>query len=250
MHRMFADLVESGGGPARRGGFALPASMVLHAAAGAALVLVPLFTRGGFPVVEPAPVSIPDFVVVRPAGGDPGPRPPRGTPPVTRTALAVVSDARPEPDPEPPVDATLGPPSDTTPALPCLVGCGAGTGADSLPGDDGRGGKGGDGSGPATPATPVRTGGAISPPVKVRHVMPVYPEIARAARVQGDVVLDCVIGAEGRVTEVRILGGPVLLQTAAADAVKQWLYRPTLLNGVAVPVIMSVTVRFTLGPPG
>jgi hypothetical protein len=133
--------------------------------------------------------------------------------------VAIVTDARPAPDPEPPVDATLGPPSDTTPALPCLVGCGAGTGGGGLPDDDAR--AGGDGAGPVAPGTPLRTGGAISPPVKVRHVGPVYPEIARAARVQGDVA-GLVIGAEGRSPGADPRqAGP--LQSAAADAVRQAL---------------------------
>jgi protein TonB len=77
-------------------------------------------------------------------------------------------------------------------------------------------------------------------------VLPVYPEIARAARVQGNVVLDCTISREGRVVDVKVLSGHVLLQPAAVEAVRQWLYRPTLLNGVPVPVVMTVTVRFTL----
>jgi protein TonB len=82
--------------------------------------------------------------------------------------------------------------------------------------------------------------------VKLRHVPPVYPELARVARIEGHVVLECTIGPEGRIVEVTILSGPPLLRTAAAEAVRQWLYRPTLLDEVAVPVVMTVTVRFTL----
>jgi protein TonB len=103
-------------------------------------------------------------------------------------------------------------------------------------------------AGPPTPirAAPVRAGGDIRPPVKLRHVPPVYPELARVARIEGHVVLECTIGPEGRIVEVTILSGPPLLRTAAAEAVRQWLYRPTLLNEVAVPVVMTVTVHFTL----
>jgi len=116
---------------------------------------------------------------------------------------------------------------------------------DGVPGGDPNGT--GLGTQPPSPITgPIRTGGDIHPPLKVRHVVPVYPEIARAARVQGDVVLDCTISNEGRVVDVKVLSGHALLQAAAVDAVRQWVYRPTLLNGVPVPVVMTVTVHFTL----
>ena len=75
---------------------------------------------------------------------------------------------------------------------------------------------------------------------------PVYPPIAQAARVQGIVIIEATIGADGRVVNARILRSVPLLDQAALDAVRQWQYTPTLLNGVPVPVIMTVTVKFTL----
>jgi len=80
----------------------------------------------------------------------------------------------------------------------------------------------------------------------VKHVPPVYPQIAIQARVSGPVVIDAVIGTDGVVREARILSGVPLLNQAALDAVKQWRYTPTMLNNVPVPVIMTVTVRFSL----
>ena len=77
-------------------------------------------------------------------------------------------------------------------------------------------------------------------------VPPVYPDVARAARVQGVVILEAIIGPTGQVTEVTVLRSVPLLDEAAINAVKQWAYTPTLLNGVPVPVIMTVTVNFTL----
>lgn len=78
---------------------------------------------------------------------------------------------------------------------------------------------------------------------------PVYPDIARQARVQGVVILEATIGPGGDVTAVRVLRGIPLLDQPAIDAVKQWTYEPTQLNGVPVPVIMTVTVNYKLGAP-
>jgi protein TonB len=92
----------------------------------------------------------------------------------------------------------------------------------------------------------VRVGGLIKQPVKTKDVKPIYPAIAQSARVQGVVIIEAVIGTNGKVTDVRVLRGQPLLDQAALDAVKQWEYTPTLLNGVPTPVIMTVTVNFTL----
>ena len=73
-----------------------------------------------------------------------------------------------------------------------------------------------------------------------------YPSIAQSARVQGVVIIEATIGLSGRVTDTRVLRSIPLLDQAAIDAVKQWEFTPTTLNGTAVPVIMTVTVQFTL----
>ncbi len=96
------------------------------------------------------------------------------------------------------------------------------------------------------PPQPVRVGGAIKAPKKLRHVDPMYPRIAAVARVQGIVVLECLLSPEGRVAEVKVLQGIPLLDEAAVQAVKQWVFTPTLFNGVPVPAIMTVNVRFAL----
>jgi protein TonB len=96
---------------------------------------------------------------------------------------------------------------------------------------------------------PVRVGGMIPQPVKTYDVKPVYPAIAQSARVQGVVIIEATIGVDGTVTEARILRSIPLLDAAALDAVKQWKFTPTVMpdTGVPVPVIMTVTVNFTLG---
>jgi protein TonB len=101
---------------------------------------------------------------------------------------------------------------------------------------------------PPPPAKPVplRVGGVVRPPEKLHHVNPTYPPIALSARVEGIVILEALIGEDGRVRDVRVLRSTPLLDGAAADAVKQWRFRPTLLNEQAVPVLMTVTVSFSL----
>lgn len=98
----------------------------------------------------------------------------------------------------------------------------------------------------ATRKEPVRVGSDIRPPHKVSGVSPRYPTIAQASRVQGVVILEAVIGEDGTVQHVRVLRSQPLLQDAAVEAVRQWRFTPTLLNGQPVPVVMTVTVAFTL----
>ena len=99
------------------------------------------------------------------------------------------------------------------------------------------------------PAGTVRVGGNIKAPVLLARVAPVYPPIALSARVQGIVILEALVGVNGRVNDARVLRSIPLLDQAALDAVKQWQYAPTLLNGAPVPVAMTVTVTFSLPEP-
>ena len=99
---------------------------------------------------------------------------------------------------------------------------------------------------PPKPQEPIRPGGLIRPPAKTVHVAPQYPQIARASRVQGIVIVEATIDSRGNVESTVVLRSIPLLDQAALDAVRQWKFTPTLLNGVAVPVIMTVTVNFEL----
>ena len=96
------------------------------------------------------------------------------------------------------------------------------------------------------PKDPIPVGGNIRPPSRVVYVAPVYPPLALAARVQGTVILQAVIDEKGSVRELRVLRGHPLLDDAAMQAVAKWQFTPTLLNGTAVPVVMTVTVTFSL----
>ena len=99
---------------------------------------------------------------------------------------------------------------------------------------------------PKQDAGPLRVGGNIKQPRKVRHVAPVYPDDAKAAHVAGVVILEITIGKDGSVSNARILRSVPMLDQAALDAVYQWAFEPTLLNGAPVEVVMTVTVNFTV----
>ena len=92
---------------------------------------------------------------------------------------------------------------------------------------------------------PVRVGGQIRPPTKVKDVKPVYPAIAQSARVAGAVTIEATIGEDGKVIDAKVVRSIPLLDQAALDAVRQWEYMPSLLNGVPVPVLVTVTINFT-----
>jgi protein TonB len=83
-------------------------------------------------------------------------------------------------------------------------------------------------------------------PVKIADVPPIYPALSRNAHIQGVVILEAVLDAKGRVESVRVLRSVPTLDQAAVDAVQQWRFTPALLNGQPVPVVMTVTVNFTL----
>ncbi|HEX6323537.1 MAG TPA: energy transducer TonB [Vicinamibacterales bacterium] len=93
---------------------------------------------------------------------------------------------------------------------------------------------------------PIRPGGDVKFPKRVVYVAPVYPGIAQSARVEGTVILEAVIDESGAVTNLRVLRSIPLLDAAAKEAVAKWRYSPTTLNGIAVPIVMTVTVTFTL----
>ena len=93
---------------------------------------------------------------------------------------------------------------------------------------------------------PRRVGGDIKPPERTIYKAPQYPPAAQSARIEGTVTLEAIIDAEGVVQNVKVLGSVPLLDRAAIEAVQQWRYTPTRLNGVAIPVVMTVRVTFTL----
>ena len=99
---------------------------------------------------------------------------------------------------------------------------------------------------PPAPEAPIRTGGQIKPPALLKRVPPVYPQIAVNAQIEGLVVLEATVGRDGRVEDVAVLRSVTLLDNAAIDAVRQWVYAPLLLNGQAERFVLTVTINFSL----
>lgn len=101
---------------------------------------------------------------------------------------------------------------------------------------------------PQTVAQPARIGGEVQPPKMVKMVKPVYPPAAKAAGIEGAVLLQAVVARDGSVQSLRVMNSQIDpdLARAAVEAVSQWRYQPTLLDGEPVEVLVDVTVNFTL----
>jgi TonB family protein len=99
---------------------------------------------------------------------------------------------------------------------------------------------------PAAPEAPVLVGGEVKPARMISSVPPVYPALAKTQHVAGDVRVDALIDATGRVSTMKVVSGPSLLQQAAMDALRQWKYQPATLDGKAVAMHLTVTIQFRL----
>ena len=94
----------------------------------------------------------------------------------------------------------------------------------------------------------MRIGGRVAEANLIHRVQPLYPQLAKSARVQGAVEFTAVISQEGRVERLQLVHGHPLLVNAARDAILQWRYQPTMLNGQPTEVITDIIVNFTLAP--
>lgn len=232
---LFGPVTRPFDGAGGRSRFTVPISLAAHVLVVAAVIVVPLVASDALPALY-APLSVSMVTPVVP--------PP---PPLKRLAPTPPTDVAPANANAAPLDAPTGVTrepewqTDTTTRA-----------------DDGPGIVGGIEDGllalappppppPAPPVAPVRISGGLTPPTKVHDVAPTYPAIAQAARVQGVVIIEATIGTDGQVVDARVLRAEPLLAEAALQAVRQWRYTPTRLNGQPVAVIMTVTVMFRLG---
>ena len=241
--RLFEDLIESDVVAHKtKQSYTLPVSIALHALVLLVVVVVPLITSEELP----EPTSAVKAFFVEPAAPPPPPPPP--PPPAPKAVVQPKAMATPVPQENPKFTAPVEVPDQVKPDEGIDLGVEGGVpgGVEGgVPGGVVGGVVGGLPDAPP-PTQAVRVGGQIKEPKKLKNVNPTYPDIAKQARVQGVVILECTISPQGKVTDVKVLRGIPLLDAAAIEAVKQWVYSPTLLNGVPVPVIMTVTVNFRL----
>jgi periplasmic protein TonB len=225
----------------RRRTLRLAVSAILHGLLIAALVIIPLLSKTEMPEA----VQGTRVFFVTPSIAPPPPPPP--PPPSGAPRAAAVANVAREVDSRRFV-APIELPGD----MPVADGLDLGVEGGVVGGVEGGvaggvvGGVVGGLPDVAPVVRPVRVGAGIREPRKIKHVDPVYPFVARSARVQGVVVLECTVGVDGRVETAQVVQGVPLLDKAALEAVRQWRYTPTLYQGVPVPVIMTVTVTFAL----
>ena len=108
---------------------------------------------------------------------------------------------------------------------------------------------GGMGNGPVVKAAPpkkITVSSGVMASKAIYDPSPTYPPIAKAARIQGTVVLAATIGKDGTIQNLRAISGPPMLQSYALEAVRRWRYKPTVLDGVPVDVDTSISVVFSL----
>jgi len=207
-------------------------SVVAHVAVIAAVYIAPAFAT----IELPEPLRTTAYIVVHPAPLPDVPPPIRRTevpPPVSAIPTQPPDGIQPE-RPVEPIDqpANIDPGALVTggPIVPI------GDSVDLAP------------TAPPVqgPKQPMPVGGLIGPPKRIGYVPPIYPPIALAARKEGLVILQAIIDEDGLVRDVKVLRSDPLFDQAAMDAVKQWRFTSPMLNNQKIPVVMTVTVGFSL----
>jgi len=214
-------------------------SVVLHVVALGVIFVLPLVAS---PVLPGVRTALPPVMLAAASALPPEPevaRPAAETPQVSVDAAPVEAPDTVSPEVErprvssmPPVPGGLAGVGSSTGYTGLLSAASAGPGLPTPP--------------PPRRQDPVRVGGDVKPPERLSYRPPVYPHIAVAVRVEGTVILEAIIDATGVVQNVTVLRSVPMLDRAAIEAVQRGRYTPTRLNGQAVPVIMTVTVTFSL----
>jgi periplasmic protein TonB len=237
---MFERTLDSSWDERSRRGLTTLTSLGLQALFVGAALILPLLRPAGLPLFRQisTPVSL-----GQPLGEPPNVRPHAGTNIVAPSNPAII--LRPASRFHGGMPDTSG---DSEPAVasgPIIPGgaiTGAGRGLPNLFGG---------GSRPVLPVAPA----PVAPPIHVSHmsegdlvrkILPAYPPLARSARIQGQVVLQAVISKQGAIENLRVLAGHPMLVPAAIEAVRQWRYRPYVLNSEPVEVETQITVNFSL----
>lgn len=229
---IFREVVAGNGGRPARQWYTMPLSILTHTALILMFVAIPLLMSDALPT----PASVLVFAA----------------PPPPPVAVVPSPDVKPAPasvdrDVNPNLAPTEAPSTITPEPAPTMTKLVEGL-FDGVVKTSGVSGLAAPPSVPPPPApvAPIRPGGVIKAPNKIRDAIPVYPTIAKAAHVQGTVIIEATIAKDGVVKDAKVLSAPSMLDDAALTAVRQWRYTPSLLNGEPVEVLMTVTVRFAL----
>jgi TonB family protein len=238
----FSDLlfVESQDDPFRSG---LGASIVVHVLVTAlVVVLAAQFQRAD--VIRVTQKLVMPAMLLMPPIPDPPSGGPRHVEPSKK--VSQPSDAAPVALERPPAPVPVEEPTSIEPE----------TGVEGSPDGIEGGVAGGVGDGPGGesassgpdvgPSGPLRLGSTIAPPKKIKDVRPVYPREGLATQARGTVILDVTIGTDGKVKDAKVIHSVPQLDLAALEAVRQWEYEPTRVNGALVALIMTVVVNFAI----
>jgi protein TonB len=230
---LFGDVTDRSITLGTRKWYSVPLSFFVHALAITILIVTPLLATGALPLPDSGPTFVP---IEPPALPDPPPvraATPAAPPTVSANAAPVVAphDIEEEPDLDPGFEVDAPAPLGIIGGSEIEIGGVVPAPVLATP----------------PPAKPVPVGGTIRPPQRIAYTAPVYPPLALTTRVQGLVIIEATIDTNGHVQAARVLrSDSPLLNEEALSAVRQWTYTPTLLNGVPVSVIMTVTVDFRL----
>lgn len=241
---MFDELVESSAVKKKTNkSWAVALSVIVQSAVLFVLILIPLI------YTQALPKAMLSTLLIAPPPPPPPPPPPQVAPKVVVKPVArLLTQGKLMAPRAIPKDVTVFKEAELPPEPPAGSGVMGGLG-----GGDILGGLGGGSSASAPPPPPkaapsrIKLGGQVQAAKIVAQPQPVYPALARQARIQGNVVLHAIIDKDGRVGQLEVVSGHPLLVQSALDAVKQWRYQPTQLNGDPVEVDTTITVTFVLG---
>jgi protein TonB len=238
---MFEDsLIESGGKLKTARGRTTTFSFILEAVVVGIMVLIPLMFTEGLPKAQLM------MALVAPPPPPPPPPPPAAVKIVKQVQTDIVNGQLRTPT-KIPKKVEIIKEEEAPPPMSGVVGGVPG----GVPGGQMNGVIGGIISNapmavPKVAVQRVRVSQGVTQGMVLHKVQPTYPPLARTARVQGSVLLAAVIGKDGTIQNLHVISGHPLLTQAALDAVRQWRYRPYILNGEPVEVDTQVTVNFTL----
>jgi protein TonB len=242
---LFQSLIVANPMPSGSKGATLVVSVTVHALLVAAIVVVPLFFYDAIP--QPSESIMKAFFVSPP---EVAPAPPPPPPPAPAVRAAIKAEV-----PTPVAPATFVAPIEAPEGIHEEAGIELGFGVEGgvpggveggVPGGVLGGVVGGAMSQLAPPTKAVRVGGNIVTPKMIKKVAPEYPDLAKASRIGAVIIMEALVDTKGAVQSVNVLRGHPLFDEPATAAVKQWRYRPLLLNGEPTEFIVTVTLTFNI----